>query len=217
MHTRLMAALLVALAVTPSIAPAQRQEREQEVRRRARDRQEHRQREMRRERDEDTDEDTDDEDTERKRRGRRFVCVDRNGDGICDNRDRRDDRCVDTDRDGFCDGPRRDDDDFCLDQDGDGRCDSVGFPSRFPRTLPVMITVDNISRGRRTADVNRWLGGARLRLRYSDVDNDGRPEVVRFLDPSGRVVQVWFDTDHDGRADRVEIFRDGKLARTITP
>lgn len=165
--------------------------------------------------DKDTDKDTED-DTEKRRARGPAVCTDANGDGVCDDRTRRVDKCHDKDRDGFCDSDRRDKDDFCLDQDGDGRCDTGVYPVRTPRTLPQMIPVATIREGNRTADVNRWLGGARVRVRYVDANGNGVPERVTFVNLNGDVVQVWNDTNGDGRADAVQIWRKGKQLREIT-
>lgn len=167
------------------------------------------------EKDTDTDKDTE-KDTDKRRARGPAVCSDANGDGVCDSKTRRVDKCHDKDRDGFCDGDRKDKDDFCLDQDADGRCDTGVYPARVPRTLPQMITVATIRDGNRTTDVNRWIGGTRVRVRYVDANGNGVPERVTFVNLKGEIVQVWNDTNGDGRADSVQIWRKGTQLREIT-
>lgn len=167
--------------------------------------------------DDERDEHEGDDDRKDRRHAGRNVCVDRNNDGMCDDRNRRADRCVDRDGDGFCDAQRRNDDDFCVDQNADNRCDTGGYPARYPNTLPEMIGTVLINQGRRTSDVNRWIGGSRVRVRYVDADGNRVPERVSFLTPAGQVLQTWIDTSGDGRADRVEVYRNGRQVRVITP
>ena len=72
------------------------------------------------------------------------------------------------------------------------------------------------ARGIRTPDVRRLLGDADVVARTVDADRDGMPERISWHDArSGALVQVWTDRDHDGRADQVDIFRDGKRIRTL--
>lgn len=164
--------------------------------------------------DKDTDRD-DDTDTERNRRSGRVVCVDRDNNGMCDDRRRRADVCVDRDKDGFCDAPRQDSDAFCVDRDHDSRCDGGVVPRRFPQALPEMMKVAVIRDRGRTADVNRWLGGVRLRVRFADADKNGVPERISFFKQGGELLQLWVDKNGDGRADEVQVFQDGKRVRTI--
>ena len=93
----------------------------------------------------------------------------------------------------------------------DGRTPSAGYP----RTLPDMVGAVIYGSGRRTPDVSRWLGDGGYTVRYADSDRNGRPERASWLDGAGRVVQQWVDTNGDGRADQVRLFRDGRLARVI--
>lgn len=166
--------------------------------------------------DKDTDRDDDtDTDTERNRRNGRVVCADRDNNGLCDDRRRRADVCVDRDKDGFCDAGRRDTDDFCVDRDNDGRCDGGVVPRRFPEALPEMLRVAVIRERGRTADVNRWLGGVHLRVRYTDADKNGVPERISFFKQGGELLQLWVDRNGDGRADQVHVFHDGKRVRTL--
>lgn len=100
----------------------------------------------------------------------------------------------------------------CVDRDRDGRCDEH---RRGGRQLPRMTGVLTIERGRRTAEIERWVGTGWRRIRYLDTDRDGRPEVMSFVDDVGRPMQVWRDRDHDGRADVVEVYHEGRVVRTI--
>ena len=84
---------------------------------------------------------------------------------------------------------------------------------RYPSVLPEMIGATLIGRGQRTEDVTRWLGGAAAQARTVDRDRNGLPERVTWLDAAGNVLQVWIDADGDGRADTVEVYRDGKMVR----
>ena len=129
-----------------------------------------------------------------------------------DDRDDRDDRdCRYRDNNGRCD----------VAQDGrwpDTRYPDTRYPTtgtNYPQTLPEMAGAVIFGSGRRTSDVSRWLGSSASSVRYADSDRNGRPERVSWLDGAGRVVQQWIDTNGDGRADQVRLFRNGQLARTI--
>jgi hypothetical protein len=95
----------------------------------------------------------------------------------------------------------------------DNRYPTTG--SGYPQTLPDMAGAVIFGSGRRTGDVSRWLGSSASSVRYADSNRDGRPERASWLDASGRVLQQWIDTNGDGRADQVRLFRNGQLARTI--
>lgn len=43
----------------------------------------------------------------------------------------------------------------------------------------------------------------------------GVPWRAIFLDAKGELLQVWTDSNRDGRADRVEIFRNGQRTKLI--
>ena len=88
-------------------------------------------------------------------------------------------------------------------------------PVGVPRTLPEMISVVVLGDGRRSAEQERWLGAADVVGRYSDADRDGQPERIVWRDRSGRLLQEWRDANRDGRADRVTLYRDGRVARVI--
>lgn len=83
--------------------------------------------------------------------------------------------------------------------------------------LPEMIGAIVFERGRRTADVSRWLGPNPLTARYVDANRNGVPERATWRNSRGEVVQVWIDSDGDGRADRVNYYEDGRLVRSVKP
>ena len=127
-------------------------------------------------------------------------------------RERDDDRCIDRGHDGWC-GYAEDRRGECVDRDRDGRCDYA--EGRFPSTLPEMIWGVIFGRGERVDAVRRWVGAGDVRARVTDADRDRVPEVVTWVDARGRTLQRWIDDDRDGRADRVGIYRDGKVVRVI--
>ena len=120
-------------------------------------------------------------------------------------RDRRDDRA--------------DRDDWCRDANHDGRCDARhgdGYdPRDRSRALPEMISTILLESGRRSAEQTRWLGSQRVTARFADVNRNRVPERITWLDSAGRVLQVWVDSSRDGRADLVEIWRDGRRVQVI--
>lgn len=109
----------------------------------------------------------------------------------------------------------RDDDDRRRDAEcgilGRGECDVVD--SRRPGSWPEMLAAVLQSRGRRTDDVQRWLGDRSYSVRYNDRDRDGRPERATWYDRAGQLLQEWVDADRDGIADTVRSYRDGRLVR----
>jgi hypothetical protein len=123
--------------------------------------------------------------------------------------------CLDRDGDGWCDdaryGPPT-----CLDLDRDGRCDDLPEASfAYPQALPSMRSAADVVDGRGSAEVARWLGTNEVTPRLTDLNRDGRPERVMWLDANGTLLQVWSDRDRDGRADRVEIYRNGRQVKLI--
>jgi hypothetical protein len=85
----------------------------------------------------------------------------------------------------------------------------------YPSALPEMLGAMLIGRGQRTDDVSRWLGRDVSQARTVDRDRNGLPERVTWLDGAGRVLQVWVDSDRDGRADTVEVYREGRVVRRL--
>ena len=99
--------------------------------------------------------------------------------------------------------------------DGRERQDWYPSTSATSATLPSMIDAVIFSRGRTSGDVTRWLGSGPHRVRFTDVNADGRPEQATWLNTSGRIVQQWIDGNRDGRADVVRVYKSGKLVRVI--
>jgi hypothetical protein len=124
------------------------------------------------------------------------ICDDRNRDGVCDDAQRGGEVCVDRDRDGVCDAAYA------------GSAGGVG-------ALPDMRSAADYRRGQRDADVLRWLGDQQVTVRTVDADRDGIPDRVSWLGLDGQVVQAWRDRDHDGIADVVEFFRDGRVVQVV--
>jgi hypothetical protein len=124
--------------------------------------------------------------------------------------------CLDRDGDGWCDdarfGPP-----VCLDRDNDGRCDDLPeFASQaYPQTLPPMRAVLDVVQGRQSVEVMQWLGTNEFQIRVPDQGRGGTPWRAIFLDQNNELLQVWTDTNRDGRADRVEIFRNGRRVKLI--
>lgn len=124
--------------------------------------------------------------------------------------------CLDRDGDGWCDdsrfGPP-----VCLDKDKDGRCDDLpAYASQaYPQVLPSMRAVLDVIQGRPNTDVMTWLGTNEFTVRVPDQGRGGVPWRAIFLDAQGQLQQVWTDTNRDGRADRVEIFKNGQRAKLI--
>ena len=96
----------------------------------------------------------------------------------------------------------------CVDANRDGRCDFTR--TDYPRTLPEMAGAILIGRNERTADVSGWLGNSAVRPRY-EAGRNRVPSRVTWVDGAGRVVQIWTDANQDGRADRVDVYRNGRL------
>jgi hypothetical protein len=101
----------------------------------------------------------------------------------------------------------------CLAYTAGGQCAEVYAPAGGPPVLPDMIGAVFASEGRAWPEVQRWLGGLRLTARV-DATLAGRPTRVRWTDPNGVVVQEWIDTNGDGRAEIVRVYRQGVLVHT---
>jgi hypothetical protein len=102
-------------------------------------------------------------------------------------------------------------DDRCVNaQIGDDECENA---PRRPGTWPQMLAAVALSRGSRTDDVRRWLGDRATSVRYEDRDRNGRPERAMWYDRAGQLAQEWVDSDRDGVADMIRLYRDGKLMR----
>jgi hypothetical protein len=95
--------------------------------------------------------------------------------------------------------------------------DEPGRRAASAEPMPDMAAGALVARGQRTADVSRWLGGQDATPQLLDTNRNGVPRRVSWVDDSGRVVQVWVDRDGDGRADRVELYQNGRLAKVVEP
>jgi hypothetical protein len=95
-------------------------------------------------------------------------------------------------------------------------CDvEVNDGRRVPSRLPDMMSVISYNQGRRTNDVMQWLGNESYRVRYSDVNRANRPRRATWFDNSGQTIQEWIDSNSDGRADSVRLFKNGWLLRVV--
>ncbi len=124
--------------------------------------------------------------------------------------------CLDRDGDGWCDdfrfGPPP-----CLDRDKDGRCDDIpAFAALpYPQVLPQMQSAVDIVQGRQSVEVAQWLGTNEFIARLPD-QGRGTPWRAIFLDAnSNQLLQVWTDRNKDGQVDRVEVFRNGERVKLI--
>jgi len=138
-----------------------------------------------------------------------------------------DSSCIDNDRNGWCD--------YHPEQRSGVRVNSGNVPGnppanvpgntnggstpvdrgQYPSELPAMTGAVLIRVGVRSADVQNWLGRSDLRSETVDSNGDGVPEQASWFDGSGTLLQVWRDDDRDGRADSVEIYRNGQRAQVI--
>jgi hypothetical protein len=159
------------------------------------------------------------DDDRRDRRDRR----DRDGDYRRDaNGNVYDPSCVDNDRNGWCDyhpdvrsGARTRTYPGTTHPGNTGDSNVPVDRGQYPSQLPAMTGATLIRVGVRTNDVQRWLGSGNLRSETVDSNGDGVPEVATWYDANGQVVQVWRDDDRDGRADSVEIYRNGQRVQVV--
>ncbi|HJU91204.1 MAG TPA: hypothetical protein VJ672_17590 [Gemmatimonadaceae bacterium] len=110
-------------------------------------------------------------------------------------------------------GRDRDDDRWDGRRDRD-RYDDI-YRRDYPNQLPRMRWAVEFRRNGNHGNVRRWLGTTDVYPRYSDYTRRGVPERVLWYDSRGRLVQQWVDRDGDGRADRVGIYRNGRIVRVI--
>jgi hypothetical protein len=104
----------------------------------------------------------------------------------------------------------------CLAYAPDGQCAEVYAPAGGPPSLPDMVGAILVTQGHAWPEVQRWLGGVQVTV-HVDAAIGGRPTRVRWTDPAGRLVQEWIDTNGDGRAEIVRVYRQGTLVRTYGP
>lgn len=124
--------------------------------------------------------------------------------------------CLDRDGDGWCDDARYGPP-VCLDKDQDGRCDDLpAFASQaYPQVLPQMRSALDVIQGRQNTEVMTWLGTNEFIVRVPDQGRGGVPWRAIFMDQNSALLQVWTDTNRDGRADRVEVYRNGQRVKLI--
>jgi hypothetical protein len=101
----------------------------------------------------------------------------------------------------------------CLAYAPDGACAEVYAPAGGPVVLPDMVGAVFAREGRVWPEVQRWLGGLHLTV-HVDATVAGRPTRVRWTDSNGALVQEWIDTNGDGRAEVVRVYRRGVLIHT---
>lgn len=87
--------------------------------------------------------------------------------------------------------------------------------AQFPSALPAMTGAVLFRVGVRTVDVQNWLGSGDLRSEPVDSNGDGVPEQATWYDGQGTVLQVWHDDDRDGRADSVDVYRNGQRVQVV--
>ena len=127
-------------------------------------------------------------------------------------RDRDDDRDVGLDESRRPPAPVGD----CLAYTSQGLCAEVYAPPGGPAVLPDMVGAVFASEGRVLPEVQRWLGRLDVTV-HVDAAIGGRPTRVRWTDRRGQLVQEWIDTNGDGRAEVVRVYRQGVLVRTYRP
>ena len=124
--------------------------------------------------------------------------------------------CLDRDGDGWCDdlrfGPP-----VCTDRAQDGRCDDLpAYASQaYPQVLPLMRSAVDVIQGRTSPELMQWLGTNEFVVRVPEQGRGGVPWRAIFLDTRGDLLQVWTDANRDGRADRIEVFRNGERVKLI--
>jgi hypothetical protein len=130
--------------------------------------------------------------------------------------------CIDADRNGWCDyhpemrsGVHAGDTPATPATPGTPGGETPVDRGQYPSQLPAMTGAVLIRVGVRTTDVQQWLGRGTLRSEATDANGDGVPEQAVWYDGNGTILQVWRDDDRDGRADSVEIYRNGQQVQVI--
>lgn len=131
--------------------------------------------------------------------------------------------CIDNDRNGWCDyHPEMRSGAHVGDYPNDtpnpnpsGGTTTPVDRGQYPSTMPAMTGATLIRVGVRTKDVENWLGTGNVRSDVTDSNGDGVPEIATWYDANGGVLQVWRDDDRDGRADSVEVYRNGQRVQVV--
>jgi hypothetical protein len=127
---------------------------------------------------------------------------DRQRDGRYDRdgrRDRADARCVERRRNGEC---------VRWERVGEGR--NYGMPGRFPKMASALA----MRNGRGIpGDARPWVGRGPVRVELTSRDRDRLPERATIRVVGTNETQVWIDRNNDGRADRILVYRNGRLVR----
>ena len=127
--------------------------------------------------------------------------------------------CIDNDRNGWCDyhpdirsgartGDRR------VPGSNTGGATPVDR-GQYPSQMPAMTAAVLVRVGVRSTDVQNWLGRTDVRSETVDSNGDGVPEQASWYDNNGTLLQVWRDDDRDGRADSVEVYRNGQRVQVV--
>jgi len=128
--------------------------------------------------------------------------------------------CVDNNRDGWCDYHPEIRSGVRTGRTGheypsDPGTYNPGDRGQYPSQMPAMTGASLFRVGVRTVDVQNWLGRGSLRSETQDQNGDGVPEVATWYDANNTIVQVWRDDNRDGRADAVEIYRNGQRVQVV--
>jgi len=82
--------------------------------------------------------------------------------------------------------------------------------------LPHMSSALAIRNGKgMPKDARAWLGRGPFRVELVNRDRDRLPERATIRGTRSRETQVWIDRNNDGWADRILIYRSGRLIRDV--
>jgi hypothetical protein len=119
---------------------------------------------------------------------------------------RADARCVERKRNGECALWERKRD------DRDGRDRDDREYGAFPRMASALA----LRNGRGVpADARRWLGNGPFRVELVNRDRDAVPEMAVIHSRRSNEKQIWYDRNNDGRADRIVLYRNGRVVRDV--
>jgi hypothetical protein len=95
------------------------------------------------------------------------------------------------------------------DSNDDGRADHIAYHDGAPRARLIEIDTDH------DGEVNRWEhydAEGRL-IKVGSSRRGGKPDRWAFLGPDGLASRMEYDSDSDGRVDRIEVLEQGRLVR----